>query len=632
MSIAWLWKRILHVDLDHRKHEIVNIDDIVYKLILSGRGLAIYLLHRYGPRGVSPLDPKNPLIIAPGLFVGSGIPTGSKTIIAAKSPLTGFAGRASVGAWLGYNLRRAGFDAMVITGSITEPSVIVVDDESISIEDAKDLWGLTVGETRRKLKQRYGPGYADCIIGPAGEKLSKIACIDCNGRQAGRTGLGAIMGSKNIKAIIVKGAKDLKPYDEEKTKELVKKWSTGILEHPSSKGIMNYGTPAMVKFTGEIYGVLPSLNWKKSTLEWCPDAKEAVKRLAYWAPDKRIGRNPCPYCNRPCSSIIKVRYKDKEVEVDGPEYETVYALGTNLGFCDVEPIAILNYFADEYGLDTISLGGTLGWLLEALERGILTKDDVDGLEPKWGDLEGLVEAIRKIALREGKLGELLADGVKEAVEKIGGRGIEFAIHVKGLTLPAYDARGLKGMGLGYAVSTRGGDHLTSAAYAVEVPKMLWVYRDVDAREYKGKGILIKELEDLMALFDITGLCKFSRHVFGPGEQAEIINALTGLDISEGEALHIGERTVNLEHLFNLHEGLEPVRDDILPQRILKEPITDGPSKGLVLSLEELESMKREYYAARGWNPYTGRPSKAKLISLDIHRLIDIDKYPIDTTI
>lgn len=610
--------RVLVYDLSLGEHRVEELDERVLRLLLGGRGLASYLLLKFSRPGIDPLSRENPLIIAPGTLVGSGLSTASKTIIASKSPLTGFLGRSSVGARLGPSLLGLGYVALVILGSLDDPGVLVLDDKGVRIEEASELWGLSVSRTRRKLSERY-PGYHECLIGPAGENLSAISGIDCNGRQAGRTGLGAVMGSKKLKAILVKSKKMPRIARPEEARRIVSELNRGLAGHPASKNLVEYGTPAMVNYTNKLRGVLPCLNWRHSSLDWCPDPEKANENLAFWAPKKRKGRNPCVNCARVCSQVIEVEYEGQRLEVDGPEYETVYSLGTNLGFCNVEPVAVLNMLADEYGFDSISLGVTLAWATEAVERGDLQPMSGEPI-PRWGDLDAYTRLIEAMAKREGFLGGLLADGVKKAVERLG-KGGDYAIHVKGLELPAYDPRGLKGMGLGYAVSSRGGDHLTSGAYAVEVPGKLWVYTDVDPRTTKNKGLLVKEMEDLMALYDILGVCKFSRYYLTPEKLAPFASAVTGYNLGPGDLLLAGERTVNLERIYNLREGLKP-EDDTLPQRILREAIKSGPCKDCRITREELEEMKKEYYIARGWDPETGVPRKAKLIELDLLDIIE----------
>ena len=620
--MKWVWRRILVYDLSKKKSRSVELDAKVYRRLYGGRGLAAYLLYTMTQKGEpEALGPENPLIVAPGLLLGTGLSTASKTIIAARSPLTGLVGRSSVGARLGWQLRRSRYDALVVTGRLEEPGILVVDEGGAYTLRAEKLWGLRVSEAYRVLRSML-PGYEYCVIGPAGENLSRISLIDCNGRQAGRTGLGAVMGSKRLKAIAVKGFVDPEPAYPEQLRRHVREWAVKLPAHPSSKPLVEYGTPAILEYTNRVHGVFPSLNWRRSTLDWCRDPGRAHREMAYWAPERRVSRNPCPFCNRVCSQVVEAEAPGEgRVRVDGPEYETVYALGADIGVCSIDKIAVLNYYADEYGLDTISLGATIAWAIEATEKGDLGEEYLEGIRLEWGaGLESLVELVRRIAYREGRIGSLLADGAAAAVSRLG-RGGEYAIHSKGLELPAYDGRGLKGMALGYAVSSRGGDHLTSGAYAVELPGKLWVYEGIDARSTRAKGLLVKEMEDLMAVYDITGVCKFSRYVLTPEVLAPVVEAAIGEEVGGGDLLVAGERTVVLERLINTNWGLS-ASQDTLPPRLLREPIPSGPCQGCRVTVEELEEMKREYYAARGLDPDTGEPRRVKLVELGLDEILD----------
>ncbi len=593
--MPWFHGRGLLVRLSSRDASVeeVRVDSRVYGSLLGGRGLAGLVwawLAGYPSRDPpSPLDPENPLVVAPGGLVGSPLSTASKTAVVARSPLTGFLGRSMVGARLAWDLRRLGYDFLAIVGGLDEPGILVVDDEGVRVESAGDLWGARIGEVRRRLQERY-KGYSDMIIGPAGENLSRIAMIDANGRQAGRTGLGAVMGSKRLKAILVKGrGASPRPADPVAALRLAARLNKETREHKASVALVEYGTPAMVNYTGRLHGVLPSLNWKRSTLSWCRDPERALEELAHFAPEKRVSRNPCPGCGRPCSQVLEANGG----HVDGPEYETVYALGTDIGVCDIDAIARLNLLADELGFDTISAGATIAWAIHAGEEGLL-----EGA-PRWGDWEAVARLLEDMAYRRGRLGSLLADGTRAAVERLG-KGGELALHVKGLEPPAYDARGLKGMALGYAVSSRGADHLTSGAYAVELTGKLWKYSGVDRLSYEGKGRLVAEMEDLMAYFDNTGICKFSRYTLTPEKVAPLWEAVTGIPLDAEGLLEAGARTVELERLLNLWMGLDPARDDDLPERLKREPISDGPSKGEVVDPDKFKAMRDEYYRVRGW--------------------------------
>lgn len=614
---GWFWGRGLVVELDGRdvgKTRTLEVPLEAYRLLLGGRGLAVYawlqLAGSGGEGPPEPLSPGNPLVVAAGGLVGSPLSTASKTAFAARSPLTGLMGRSMVGGRIGWEIRKLGHDFLAVTGSLEEPGVLVVDPDGVRVEPARGLWGLRIGEARARLQGRF-KGYADAIIGPAGENLSAIAMIDANGRQAGRNGLGAVMGSKRLKAILVKGSRDKTPTpaDPGEARRIARELNRATHQHQASKALVEYGTPRMLEYTNIALGVIPSLNWKRSTLSWCRDPEAAHDSLSKFAPRMRVSRNPCIGCARPCSQVVEAR----GVRVDGPEYETVYGLGTDIGVCSVEDVAYLNHLADELGFDTISLGATIAWAIHAGEEGIL-----DGA-PKWGDVEAVARLIEDMAHRRGGLGSLLADGTRRAVERLG-RGGELAIHVKGMEPPAYDARGLKGMALGYAVSSRGADHLTSGAYAVEIPGRLWRFKEVDRLEYRGKGVLVKEMEDLMGFYDNTGICKFSRATLHPENVAPLWRAVTGINSTPGDMLAAGERTVNMERLANLWMGLDPLRDDDLPARLKREPISDGPSKGEVVDEEKFKMMRSEYYAARGWS-LDGIPTAATLVRLDLWDLV-----------
>ena len=607
--------RILYIDLEKREDWVEEKD--YSKKLLGGRGLASLLLYHNIESNTDPLSPDNPLVIAPGLLTGSGFPTASKTIFAARSPLTGFLGRSAVGALLGAHLKWSHIDAVVVKGSLDELGILVMDNGKVFIRDAGKLWGLRVSDAEDILRKEY-KGYSVCVIGPAGEILSRIADIDCNGRQAGRTGLGAVMGSKKLKAIVAKGSLGFKSEDPVKLKELVVEWSKILPRTPSGKSLIEYGTPAVVRLT-ESQGVFPSLNWKRSTLGWCGDRDKVRERFASFESENRVSRNPCPHCNRPCSQVIEVMnpFGGGKVRVDGPEYEVLYSLGSNVGSCDPWQAAILSYMADELGFDAISLGAALAWAIELNEKGLLGEyaKGYEGLT--WGSTGTLIRLVEDMAYRKSRLGELLADGVAWAVKKFRW-GMDEAVNVKGLDLPAYDARGLKGMALGYAVASRGGDHLTSGMYALELGGSLWIYGNVDPLTYENKPIIVQAMENLFALYDALGICKFSRKELPPEKLVIPVNAVLGAAFDVGDLLLVGERIITLERIVNLEFGLKP-SDDTLPPKLLYQAINDGPRKGELVDVYELNKMIREYYSLRGWNR-NGVPYRETLIKLGLEAM------------
>jgi aldehyde:ferredoxin oxidoreductase len=617
-----VWGKALFVDLTTGSVEEKTIPEGVMRRFLGGVGLGGYYLVELAPQGADPLGPDNPLVVTPGLLTGSPIPTASKTVFCFKSPQTGFFGRSVAGAKLGVELRRAGYDAIVITGKSAKPVVLAVEDGNARLEDAGDLWGLDVFATQKALAEKY-PGFRTAVIGPAGEKLSRIACIDCDGRQAGRAGGGAVMGAKFLKAIVVKGSKTPEYACPDTLKELAKKWNEIIRDHPATKADMGYGTGEFLDWMNRESGTFPSRNWQwgyfKSAYERAGEGKIELDPY-YWVPKYSKRNVACPGCTKPCGKLFVIEEgKYAGVEIDGPEYETLYSLGGAPEIASIEAVAKANEICDRLGIDTISAGLTLSWAMEAFERGYLSAEDLDGIELRFGDEDAFLAALERLGRKEGRIGELLGDGAKAACERLGA-GEEFAIHIKGLELPAYDIRGSKGVALAFAVSYRGGCHLTACAYGPEYGGAWWKFEKVDRHSIHGKGPFIKLLEDLMAVYDVLGVCKFSRHIFFLEGLPEMVEAATGLELTGAELLAVGERLVNLARVFNVREGLTRANDHI-PPRVWRDPIPEGPSAGDRVSEEELQAMLDDYYAARGWSR-EGVPLKAVLLALDLAELVD----------
>ncbi|NPA75218.1 MAG: aldehyde ferredoxin oxidoreductase family protein, partial [Euryarchaeota archaeon] len=615
--------KILRVNLSTGEVKTEEISKDLVKNYMGGLGFVAHFLYKEVPKNADPLGEENKIIIAPGALTGFGIPTASKTTLAAKSPLTGGFGRTVVGAPMGPELRKAGYAVMIIEGKSEKPVVIHIENENVSIEPAEELWGMDTKEAQKKLKEKYGK-VSTAVIGPAGENLSKISGVDFEERQAARTGIGAVFGSKNLKGIAVRGTLQPEVADKGALMKLIAKWAKIIKEHPATKDDMGYGSGEFLRWMNLERGTFPTRNWQWGYFQSFYDNAKEDELLGidpyYWVPKYRDGRNPCPNCTKPCSQVFKLtKYREGE-KVDGPEYETLYSLGSELEISDPEAVAYLNLLCDLYGLDTISAGVTIGWAMEAYERGLLTKEDTDGIELKFGDVEAAAEALRRMAYREGKLGELLADGSKAASEKLGKGSEKFAIHVKGMELPAYDVRGIKGMALAIAVSYRGACHLTAGVYGTELVGKWWKFEGIDRLSAENKGYEIKAHEDLMQVYDATGLCKFSRHMYLLEGIPELLKAVTGIDYSYSDIMTVGERIYNVARAFNVREGLSR-KDDKLPWRITHDPIPKGKSAGAYVKEEELEHMLDEYYQARGWSR-DGVPTKVKLVSLDLEDLAD----------
>ncbi|MGC8663072.1 MAG: aldehyde ferredoxin oxidoreductase family protein [Thermoplasmata archaeon] len=608
------WGKILEVDLSKMDYEIKGIDESIMRKFLGGVGLAAYYLYNEVPKNTDPLGDNNLLIISPGLLVSSGIPTASKTTFVSKSPLTGAFGRAVAGASIGPEIKKAGYDMVIIKGKAESPSVIVIDNENVKIEKT-DLWGLDTRETQKCLKEKY-PGFSTAAIGPAGENLSKISIIDCEERQAARTGLGAVMGSKKLKALAVRGNKKVPEFDGKKMVELIKKWVNILKDHPASRDDMKYGTGEFYAWMNTQKGTFPSRNWQQGYFQKVFDNLKEGQFSGIdpynWANKYITGYHSCPNCTKPCGHIFEVKNgKYAGTYVDGLEYETMYSLGGNLEIDDPEAVGYLSMLCDLYGLDTISAGVTISWAMEAIEKNLL-----EGYL-KFGDPDGVAKVIKEMAFREGKLGSLLSDGVKNAYLTLG-KGQEFAMEIKGLEPPAYDIRGIKGMALAEAVSVRGACHLTAGVYGTELVGKWWKFEGVDRLSAKGKGFEVKVHEDLMSIYDALGVCKFSRHMFFLEGFIDIIQAYTGFNMMLGELAYAGERIYNVERAFNVREGFSR-KDDYLPRRVMEEPIPKGVSKGSYVKKEELESMLDEYYQTRGWSS-EGIPTKVKLFELELEEI------------
>lgn len=626
-----VWGKILKIDLTSKNAEAVEVPGDVYGKYGAGLGIGAYCLYREIPEKANPLGPDNAMIISPGLLVGTGVPTGSKTVLAFKSPLTGGAGRSVVGAHLGVALRKSGFDAIVIKGVSESLTAIKIDDEDVEFIDASEYKGVDSLEVQKSLREKYGKEFRTCAIGRAGENLSKIADVDFEDRQAGRAGGGAVLGSKNVKAILVKGTKKIDIHDPEKLKALNKKWIKILKEHPATKADMDYGSGEWWEWHNLERGTNPARNFQwgyhQSAYDNLKEGEKASLDPHYWSPKYTEKHNPCPNCPKPCGRILAVKEgKYAGTRIDGIEYELLYSLGSMLDIDDIEAVAKLNEVCDREGFDGISAGVTLAWAMEANERGLLDKDKMEGIDLMFGNPDAAIEVLEMMATREGFIGKLLSDGAKAASEKLGRNSDQFAIHIKGLELPGYDIRGLKGTALAFAVSPRGACHLTAAVYGPELGGSWWKYEGIDRFSSDWKGYLVKSAEDLATVYDLFGICKFSRHMFFLEGFAGIVAALTGCELSDGAIMAMGERVYTLQKMFNVREGMDR-KEDVLPYRITHEPIPKGASEGSLVKEEEFQHMLDEYYMARGWSK-NGIPTRAKLASLDLLDVVE-EKYGAD---
>jgi len=622
------WKKILEVDLTNGEIKIKELSDDFLRKYIGGAGFTTKIIYDEIEPGTDPLGPDNVLVVAPGNLVGPKIPTGSKTTFGFKAPQTGGYGKTIVGAKLGNHLKRAGYDVLVVKGKAEKPTMIVIKDDDVKLVDAEHLWGLDNRETDKKIKEEY-ERFSTAVIGPAGEKLSKISSIECEDRQAGKGGGGAVMGSKNLKAIAVRGTKEVPVENKDELDELNKKWrkiTTGKGETAddsfSPEDQMNYGTGEAMAAKNKVYGCFPTRNWQAGYFKRAYDRLEDPEgrielNPRYWVHEYRQGRRPCPFCTKPCSQYFVAEdtpYGD--IEVDGPEYETLYSFGGACEVDSIEAVAKANEMCDNLGLDTISAGIAIAWAMEAYEKGMIDTD----LDLVFGNAEAMLEALRRLAYKEGELGELLGDGVYEACKKVGQGSEKFAIHVKGMPPAGFEVRGVKGMALAFAVAPRGADHLTSCLYALEMGGDYWDFEDYDRTKLSGKAFALKSMEDLMTLYDMTGLCKFSRGLMVDEGQLELVKAVTGFDMDLSEFLKAGERVYNLSKAFNIREGFGR-KDDRLPDRFFDDEVLYGPTEGETLSRREFEEELDRYYDVRGWDQ-EGIPLKNTLRRLNLEGVAD----------
>lgn len=604
--------KILVVDLTQRRSYWQAIEPELLRRYIGGTGLGTYLLYKHCPPGIDPFRPENPLIFVTSPLVGSRLTTSSKFAVLTKSPLTGFIGDSLSSSFMATELKKSGCDALIVTGKSERPCLLQIDDGRVEFLDADDLLGMSTFDTERAVKQRLGHRTRVACIGPAGENLVRFASItNDGGRQAARTGPGAVMGSKNLKAIAVKGTQSVPVYESTALNEIgidLTRRSLG----PATEKYRTLGTMANVSVFNSL-GTLPTRNFRQSTFE----GAEGVSGEQFH--ESNFVKNAhCANCTIGCEKILVTSDKGKKAK-GRMEYESAFALGPLVGVADGNTVIRASTLCDELGMDTISVGATIAWAMECFERGILTAEDTGGMDLRFGSGEDLLECIRHIAHREG-IGSLLAEGSLKASRKIGQGSEAWAMQVKGLEMPGYEPRSLKTMALGLAVSTRGACHNRSSAYEADFSSRVNRLEVDDAR-----GSITADGEDFSAVLDSLIWCKFLRKAFDDlyEESAEILGHITGWDMSARELQIAGERVNNLKKAFNIREGWTR-EDDTLPDRTLGETLPTGIVKGVGLSKKELNMMVQGYYRARGWND-DGTIPEGKIQELQLEGVIYNDE-------
>ena len=591
--------KFLRINLSTGRIDKENLDMEATLKFIGGRGLGSYILTQEIDPGVDALGPDNKIIFATGPLSGSSAPTGGRYMVITKSPLTGTIASSNSGGFWGAELKRAGYDFIIVEGKSEKPCYIYINDDTVEIKDATKYWGKLVWETTDRLMEETAEPKARVLtIGPAGEKLSLLACImNDKYRAAGRSGVGAVMGSKSLKAIVVRGTGKFECARVDETKNVLKKVREKIKENEvTGKGLPTYGTSVLVNLINES-GIYPTNNFQESYF------KTADKTSGETLAEKYLVRNTaCFHCPIACGRLSRL----DGIESEGPEYETVWAYGASCGVVDLEAIIKANNLCNEYGLDTISAGATIACAMELYEKGFIKAEEVDGPELKFGSAEAIVEWTRKMGEAEG-FGAKLVSGSYRLAEEYG--AAELSMSVKKLELPAYDPRGVQGHGLQYATSNRGGCHVRGYMIA---PEIIGLPEKLDPFSLEGKAVWVKIFQDLTAVIDSLGLCLFTSFALGADDYKDMFNAIVGQDWTTEELLKAGERIWNLERMFNLKAGISP-EEDKLPKRLLTEPIPEGPCKGQIHHLPELLP---EYYKERGWSEQ-GLPSEAKLVQLGI---------------
>jgi aldehyde:ferredoxin oxidoreductase len=581
---------------------------------VGGRGLgAKYFFEEVDPR-VDPFSPQNKMLFVTGPLTGTNASCGSRYMVVTKGALTGTITTSNSGGHWGPALKFAGYDMVILEGRSPSPCYLWIYNNQVEIHDAQHLWGKTVWETEETLRRETGvPGAVVSSIGPAGENLVRFACImnDLH-RAAGRSGVGAVMGSKNLKAIVVRGTGGVKLADPKAYMDAMWAMKVKLKESPvTSEGLPMYGTEVLVNVINE-HGALPTNNHQQTIF----DQAENISGEAL-TDTRLVANKACFACTIACGRVTKLpgeaadKYlvnthpRNWKIAGEGPEYENAWAMGADCGVGDLDALIKAGWLCNDLGMDPISFGASLAAAMELYEKGVISLKET-GMSLTFGSGEALVAMAEKAAYREG-FGDILAEGSKRMTERFGRP--EFFMGVKGQEFPAYDSRAIQGMGLGYATSNRGACHLK--AYTV-APEILGLPRKMDPHSSEGKAEITKIFQDVTSTVDATGLCIFLTFGVGLEEMLPQLAAATGITYTMEDLMKIGERIWNLERLWNLKAGFTG-KDDTLPKRILTEPIPAGPAKGLVNKLGE---MLPEYYQLRGWTE-EGVPGQEKLKDLGL---------------
>ena len=597
---GWCGK-ILRVNLTEGTIKTEELNPTIARQFIGARGLATkYLIDEVDPT-VDALSPANTLYMATGPLTGTGVSTGGRYDVVTKSPLTGGIAGSNSGGYFPAELKHAGWDMIALEGRAETPQYLYIQDDKVELRDASHLWGKDTHATDDLIRAETDPKVKIACIGPGGENLVRIACIiNDKHRAAGRSGVGAVMGSKNLKAVVVRGTGRVSLADEDAFKVACKNILTAIKESEvTSKGLPTYGTALLVNVINE-HGMLPTRNFQQGTFDGANDTGgEAIAEKIL------TKKKACFACPIACGRATKVTEPGYEGEGEGPEYETTWALGADCGVNNLNAITKANYLCNELGIDTISAGATIACAMELNEKGFIPADEVPA-DLKFGNPQSLIDCVRDVAYRRG-FGDVMAEGSYRMAEKYGHP--ELSMSSKKQEFPAYDPRGAHGMALGYATSNRGGCHVRG--YTIS-PEILGLPEQLDPFAEVGKAFWVIAFQNSTSVVDSSGMCLFTTFAINLEHIRPALNAATGADYGEEELIQCGERIYNAERMFNLQAGLT-CADDSIPPRLSDEPMPDGAAKGQTVNLAP---MLAEYYAERGWDT-NGVPTPEKLKQLGL---------------
>ncbi len=617
MKISESMKKLLYIDLDKKEASELAIDARLEESFIGGKGYGTRILYDLLPEGCDPLSPQNLLMFMAGPLTGTIAPA-MRGCVVTKSPLTGTFNDSYFGGHFAQEIRYCGYGGIIIAGRAEEPSYIWLENDSVEIRSAKEIWGLDTFDTVEKLRQIHDDDtIKTACIGPAGEKMVSYALINCEyNRHAGRGGTGAVMGSKNLKALVLRGSQVVTPADPVAFGSAVDQAYLELAQSDDIKNFNSEGTAASIDFANEEQ-LLPTHNYFDGAFADASGLNSVAQRQQFW-----LRNVACAGCPIACGKIGTIRRgRRKGLISDVVEYETAAMIGSNLGLGDVREVAYLVKKCDALGLDGMSAGGVAGFAIEAFQKGLISIEDTGGLELKFGDTATVDYILDSVASRTG-LGDLLARGVRGAARELGKEAEDFAVHIKGLESPAWGPRSVPGMGLALATADRGGCHQRAFPILYELGGE-WEGKVVERNAIAGKAKIVAHLQNYLASLDTLVKCDFAQYGISAETYCRMLGAALGRPFNTAMLMELGDRVWNQGRLFNLREGITRA-DDNLPRRFTEEPLPEGPHQGEKISKDQLELMLDEYYTARGWD-LEGRPTEETLDRLGLHDMTALVK-------